>query len=88
MADKMVRITHPDGRDGAILPADFTKSNLHAEGMGSYADQGYIIDRYESGEDFEGPKSLKEMQKVDAAKQAAREARQASLKAEAKGKDS
>lgn len=84
MADtRMVRIHHPDGREGAILPADFTKPSLHPKGMGSYADQGYVIDRYEDGSEYQGPKSKREIDKAAEEKQAARESAKAPA---AKGK--
>lgn len=85
MADRMVRIAHPDGREGAIAPGDFTKKNLHAEGMGSYSDQGYIIGTYEDGGAYDGPKSKREIDKAAEAKQAAKEAAKPAPAAE-KGK--
>lgn len=74
MADRMVIIKHSDGREGAVLPKDFTRKNLHPEGMGSYADQGYVIDRYEDGTPYDGPKSKREIDKAAESKQAAKTA--------------
>lgn len=46
----MVKIAHRDGREYAVLPADFEKG---AEG--DY--HGFRITGYESGEKYEGPKT-------------------------------
>lgn len=72
---RMVIIRHPStGQEAAILPADFTRKNAHPRGAGSYAEQGYMIDRYEDGSAFEGPKSQREIDKAAEERAAAREA--------------
>lgn len=88
MADRMVNISHKDGREFAILPADFTKVNIHPKDVGSYADQGFVIERYEDGSEYAGPKSKREIQKQQEERAAAREAKAPApaAKAEPKGK--
>lgn len=73
MPDKMVRIVHPDGREGAILPRDFTVKNVSPDGK-SYAEQGFVIDRYETGEPYDGPTSRREIDKAAEERSAVREA--------------
>lgn len=69
--DRMVNIRHPKtGREFAILPKAFTRANVFPEGVGSYAEQGYEIDRYEDGSEYDGPKSQKELDKAAEVKQA------------------
>lgn len=73
---RMVVIRNPKtGREGAILPADFTRKNVHPDGAGSYAEQGYVIERYEDGSEYQGPKSQLEIDKAAEAKQTARAAK-------------
>lgn len=71
---RMVRIYHRDGREGAILPADFTRKNLHPDDK-SYAEQGFRIDRYEDGSVYDGPKSQREIEKAAEQRQTARTAK-------------
>lgn len=46
----MIRIVHPDGREYAVLPADFERGI-----DGDY--QGFRAVAYESGEPYQGPKT-------------------------------
>lgn len=82
----MVNIRHKDGREFAILPADFTKPSLHPKDVGSYADQGFVIERFEDGSEYAGPTSKREIEKATEERAAAREAKAPAAKAEAKGK--
>lgn len=86
--NRMVNIRNPKTNvEYAILPADFTKKNIHPDGVGSYAEQGFVIDRYEDGSEYDGPKSKREIDRAAAEKQSAKDAPKAPAKAEGKGKD-
>ena len=80
---RMVRIVHRDGREAAIEPKDFTRKNVHPDGK-TYAEQGFRIDRYEDGAEYDGPKSQREIDKSAEERQAARTEKP---KAEAKKAD-
>ena len=72
---RMVIIRNPAaGQEGAILPRDFTIRNRYADGK-SYAEQGWVIERYEDGSPFGGPKSQREIEQASAARQPARPSR-------------
>lgn len=82
---RMVNIKHPQtGHEYAVLPADFTKKTLHADGK-SYAEVGFEILGYEDGSEYDGPKSQREIDKVTAERAEKREAAKAE-KPEPKGK--
>lgn len=66
---RMVIIRHPDGREGAILPRDFTVKNVSPDRK-SYAEQGFVIERYEDGSEYAGPKSQHEIDRAAEVKQA------------------
>jgi hypothetical protein len=92
MADeRRVTIVHPQtGVEFSILPKDFTNPRVSADRQ-SYADQGFHITRYVTGEPYEGPKTKREVEREAEAKQAAHQqapaAKTAETKAEGKGKD-
>jgi hypothetical protein len=71
MADtRMVIIRHPQtGHEYAIEPKDFTRKNVHPDRK-SYADIGFVIDRYEDGSEYAGPKSKREIEQAAEAKHA------------------
>jgi hypothetical protein len=89
MADtKRVLITHADGREYTILPADFTNPRVSPDRR-SYADRGFRIAAYADGTPYDGPKSKREIEKAAEQRQAARQERaseKTAPKAEAKGK--
>lgn len=78
---RMVIIRHPDGREGAILPRDFTVKNVSPDRK-SYAEQGYHIVGYEDGSSFDGPKSQREIDRVAEDRAAQREASKSAPAAE------
>jgi hypothetical protein len=56
MAERYVIIRHKDGREYAILPADFDTKNVSPDGE-SYEAQGFKIVSYQDGEKYEAPKA-------------------------------
>lgn len=64
---QMIVIQHPDGRSYAVLPADFERGI-----DGDY--KGFKATRYESGEQYEGPKTAAAIGKAQDAPQDAEKA--------------
>lgn len=83
---KRVNIVHRDGREYSIEPKDFTRANLHPDGVGSYADQGFRIVNHVDGTAYDGPKTKREIEKLSEERAAARQEKP-DEKPTGKGKD-
>lgn len=84
---KRVLITHADGREYTILPADFTNPRVSPDRQ-SYADRGFRIASYADGTPFEGPATKREIEQAAEVRAAAREAKADSKPAgKAEGKE-